>query len=57
MQRAVGLESTVVGAIEGLVIILVAASLAFRFDPQHWRRLLEGRKELDEALEKPEADA
>ena len=56
MQRAVGLESTVVGAIEGLVIILVAASLAFRFDPLHWRRLLGGRKELDEALEEAEAD-
>ena len=50
MQRAVGLQSTVVDAIAGLVIILVAASLAFRYDPLVWKRRLRGRKELDEVL-------
>jgi simple sugar transport system permease protein len=50
MQRAAGLQSTVVEAIEGLVIIFVAASLAFKFDPIYWRRLLDRRKGLDEAL-------
>ena len=50
MQRAVGLQSTVVEAIQGLVIIFVAASLAFKYDPIYWRRLLDRRKGLDEAL-------
>ncbi len=50
MQRAVGLQSTVVEAIQGLVIIFVAASLAFKFDPIYWRRLLERRKGLNAAL-------
>jgi simple sugar transport system permease protein len=50
MQRAVGLESTVVEAIQGLVIIFVAASLAFQFDRNKWRRLLERRRLLDAAL-------
>ena len=50
MQRAVGLESTVVEAIQGLVIIFVAASLAFRFDRGNWRRFLERRRLLDAGL-------
>jgi len=50
MQRAVGLQSTVVEAIQGLVIIFVAASLAFRFDAVYWRRFLERRSSLNEAL-------
>ena len=36
MQRAVGLESTVVEAIQGLLIIFVAASLAFRCSKANW---------------------
>lgn len=47
MQRAVGLESTVVEAIQGLVIIFVAASLAFTYDRAYWRRFLKGRRSLD----------
>ncbi len=50
MQRAVGLESTVVEAIQGLLIIFVAASLAFRFDRGNWRRLLERRQLLETGL-------
>lgn len=50
MQRAVGLESTVVEAIQGLVIIFVAGSLAFRFDRIAWRRFFERRAELDAKL-------
>lgn len=50
MQRAVGLESTVVEAIQGLVIIFVAASLAFRFDSTVWRRILDRRRGLDASL-------
>lgn len=50
MQRAVGLESTVVEAIQGLVIILVAASLAFRFDRTAWRRFFERRRALEAQL-------
>lgn len=50
MQRAVGLESTVVEAIQGLVIIFVATSLAFGFDRGAWLRLLERRRRLDASL-------
>lgn len=46
MQRAVGLESTVVEAIQGLVIIFVAASLAFTYDRTFWRRILRDRFRL-----------
>ena len=50
MQRAMGLESTIVEAITGLVVIFVAASLAFRFDPQWWKLKLKGRRELNELI-------
>jgi ABC-type uncharacterized transport system permease subunit len=43
MQRAVGVETTVVEAIEGLVIIFVATSLAFRFEDSYWSRVLRRR--------------
>jgi ABC-type uncharacterized transport system permease subunit len=43
MQRAVGVETTVVEAIEGLVIIFVALSLAFRFEDTPWGRVLRRR--------------
>ena len=51
MQRAVGLESTVVDVIQGLVIILVAASLAFTFDRIWWRKWLERRRAVETALD------
>ena len=47
MQRAVGLESTVVEAIQGLVIIFVAASVAFSGRRSSWRRFLRRRRNLD----------
>lgn len=50
MQRATGLESTVIDAIQGLVIIFVAASLAFRFKQTEWRRVLDRRRSLEAAL-------
>ena len=53
MQRAVGVPTTVVDAIQGLVIIFVAASLAFRFEQSRWAELWRRRKELDKALEAP----
>ncbi len=50
MQRAVGVPVTVVEAIQGLVVIFVAASVAFRFENSYlaaaWRR----RKAVDAAL-------
>lgn len=50
MQRAVGLESTVIEAIQGLVIIFVAASLAFAYDRAFWHRFLNRRRNLDAVL-------
>lgn len=47
MQRAVGLQSTVVEAIQGLVIILVAASLGLQLKDGGWSRLWKRRKKLD----------
>jgi general nucleoside transport system permease protein len=44
MQRAVGVETTVVEALEGLVIIFVAVSLAFRFDDTPWARAWRQRR-------------
>jgi simple sugar transport system permease protein len=44
MQRAVGVETTVVEAIEGLVVILIAAGLAFRYDESFWAKILKVRK-------------
>jgi simple sugar transport system permease protein len=50
MQRAVGVPTTVVEAIQGLVVIFVAASVAFRYESSYlaaaWRR----RKVMDAAL-------
>jgi ABC-type uncharacterized transport system permease subunit len=40
MQRVVGVETTIVEAIEGLVILFVAVSLAFRLDRTAWSRVL-----------------
>lgn len=48
MQRATGVESTVVDAIQGLVVIFVAASIAIRFEGSSWAAILSRRK-ADEA--------
>ena len=47
MQRAVGLESTVIEAIQGLVIIFVAASLGFKYNATKWSQFLLRRRKLD----------
>lgn len=51
MQRSIGLESTVIEAVQGLVIVFVAASLAFRFDASKWRGILAKRKALNDAID------
>lgn len=50
MQRATGLESTVIEAIQGLVIIFVAASLGLKYDMQKWAARLRGRERLDREI-------
>ncbi|WP_377297697.1 ABC transporter permease [Rhizobium sp. SGZ-381] len=50
MQRAIGLESTVVDAVIGIVIICVAASQAFVFKADQWRAWFARRQRLDAAL-------
>jgi simple sugar transport system permease protein len=50
MQRAVGVDSTVVDAIQGLVVIFVAASLAIRFRESRWARQIAQRRSMDAAL-------
>src|SRR5262245_30113261 len=56
MQRAVGVPTTVVDTIQGLVVIFVAASLAFRFEQSRWATLWRRRKEVDAALSAPAAE-
>lgn len=46
MQRAVGIDATVVEAIQGLVVIFVAMGLAFRFERTYWARVLQRRNEV-----------
>jgi len=41
MQRVAGVQTTVVGAVQGLVIIFVAVSLAFHFDRAYWARIFQ----------------
>jgi ABC-type uncharacterized transport system permease subunit len=55
MQRAVGVESTVVDAIQGLVVIFVAAGLALRFEDSRLAAALRRRKQADPLLAKREA--
>jgi len=50
MQRAVGVDSTIVDAIQGLVVIFVAASLAIRFEDSRWGRILALRRAMEPAL-------
>ena len=51
MQRAVGVDTTVVEAIQGLVVIFVAMGLAFRFDRTYWARVLKRRKQVEARLD------
>ena len=44
MQRSVGVETTVVEAIKGLVVIFIAAGLAIRYRESFWTRALKQRK-------------
>ncbi|HUT74477.1 MAG TPA: ABC transporter permease [Polyangia bacterium] len=50
MQRATGVPVTVVEAIKGLVVIFVAAGLAFNFGRSRWAQILRRRRELQAAL-------
>ena len=52
MQRATGVESTVVDAIQGLVVMFVAASLALRFQDTVWAQILAKRRDFEATLEK-----
>ena len=54
MQRAVGVDSTVVDAIQGLVVIFVAASLAIRFEDSRWGKLLAARRTAEPVLARKE---
>lgn len=47
MQRAVGVDSTVIDAIQGLVVIFVAASLAIKFNDSRWGKLLARRRSME----------
>uniref|UniRef100_UPI003B526589 ABC transporter permease n=1 Tax=Roseovarius indicus TaxID=540747 RepID=UPI003B526589 len=38
MQRATGIDTTMVAALQGLVVLCVAIGLAFKFHPDRWRR-------------------
>lgn len=50
MQRAVGVPVTVIDAIKGLVVIFVAASLAFSFQRSTWARVLQRRRALAQSI-------
>jgi ABC-type uncharacterized transport system permease subunit len=52
MQRAVGVETTVVEAIKGLVVIFIAAGLAIRYNESFWTRILKRRREAAEEIRK-----
>ena len=56
MQRAMGIETTVVEAIQGLVILFVAVSLAFRYRVSSIGSAIARRKELEQALEAQASD-
>ena len=56
MQRAMGIETTVVEAIQGLVILFVAASLAFRYKASVIGQAIARRQELEEALDERPSD-
>jgi simple sugar transport system permease protein len=52
MQRAVGVETTVVEAIQGLVVIFIAAGLAIQYDQSVWARMFRGRKAIQAQLKR-----
>ena len=56
MQRAMGIETTVVEAIQGLVILFVAMSLAFRYRATAIGQAITRRKELEQALDEQSRD-
>lgn len=51
MQRAAGVPVTVIEAIKGLVVIFVAAGLAFNFQRSHWAKVLQRRREMSARLQ------
>jgi general nucleoside transport system permease protein len=55
MQRAVGVESTVVDAIQGLVVVFVAAGLALRFEDSRLAAALRRRQQAEALLARREA--
>lgn len=57
MQRATGIESTVVDAIQGLVVMFVAASLALRFQDTIWAQILVKRRDIDSEIDKERFNA
>jgi simple sugar transport system permease protein len=50
MQRAVGVETTVVEAIKGIVVIFIAAGLAIRYRESFWVRTIKRRRLADTGL-------
>lgn len=56
MQRSVGLDSTIIDLITGLVIIFVAASLAFHYDRDRWRQFLGRRRKTNDSLKNKDED-
>jgi len=50
MQRAVGIDSTVVDATQGLIVLFIAASLSFRFRDSRWARMLANRRTAEAAI-------
>ena len=47
MQRAVGVPSTLVEAIQGLIVVFVAMSLAFNYEKSYWAKLIARRRALE----------
>lgn len=45
MQRATGIDTTMVAALQGLVVLFVAVGLAFKFHPDRWRRRIAAWRE------------
>ena len=50
MQRSLGIEATVIEAIQGIIIIFVAASYGLRFHAETWHRILARRRLLDKTV-------
>jgi simple sugar transport system permease protein len=56
MQRAVGIETTVVEAIQGLVILFVAASLAIQHKANVIKEVITKRQEIENQLDQAKDD-